>query len=126
MMMKRKDIVSIALLCIVTVFLGCDEETKEEKSCKSTMKVLCEKACECADPEKDCLYFYDRSSSLSERGHCVETEVFFNCGNASIDPIDMDFDKCRIALEDASCGESHGGWAGLPLPEECSALLGDD
>ena len=66
--MKRRDIdiVSMALLCMVTVFLGCDEETKEEKSCKSTMKVLCEKACECADPEKDCLYFYDRSSSLSE------------------------------------------------------------
>ena len=56
----------------------------------------------------------------------METEVFFNCGNAPIDPIDMDFDKCRAALEDASCGESYGGWAGFPLPEACSALVDED
>jgi hypothetical protein len=115
-------VTSVALSCAMAL-TGCEDESNEDNKCESAMQVLCDKACACSAPEEDCHYFSEGSSASTERKQCLEAEVFLNCGGSAGDPVDMDFDKCRAALKDASCGESDEGLAGLLLPEACAALL---
>jgi hypothetical protein len=124
-MMKLKFIytLSVTLFCLMAALPGCDDETNADQSCRGTMEILCEKACECSNPQGDCFYYYDESSSSSERGNCVESEVFFYCGNAETDPIDMDFNECSTALKQSSCEAIDGDWTALLLPKACSALI---